>query len=170
MKTIILNRHGKSDWSESDQEDYNRTLAKRGVKDSNMMAELLKSKNIKINKIISSSACRAISTAKIFKKTLSIVDEHIQEEIDIYSSGVSYFKNKAINWSNELNTVLVFGHNPDFSSIATYYLGYRFANIPTCGMVCLDFEINSWEELNSTNATLRFFQYPKMFRKDADID
>lgn len=168
MKTLILNRHGKSDWSQSDQTDFERTLNKRGKNDSYFMAKRFTDKKIRIDKIISSSAVRAMSTAKIFAEQLKITNEEIQFEEEIYSSGNSYMKSTALNWNNKWNTVIIFGHNPDFSSLATYYLGEQFYNIPTCGIVCIEFEISSWKELNEENGKLKFFEFPKMFRNDAD--
>lgn len=168
MKTLILNRHGKSDWSQSDQTDFERTLNKRGEVDSNFMAKKLVEKKFKIDKIITSSAVRAMSTAKIFANHLKESFDEILFEEEIYFSGNSYMKKTALNWDNNWETVIVFGHNPDFSSLATYYLGEQFYNLPTCGIVCIEFEIDSWKELNKKNGNLKFFEFPKMFRNNAD--
>jgi phosphohistidine phosphatase len=42
-----------------------------------------------------------------------------------------------------------------------------FDNVPTCGIVSLKFDINSWSELKEKSGRLHFYQYPKDF-KDKD--
>jgi phosphohistidine phosphatase len=34
-------------------------------------------------------------------------------------------------------------------------------NIPTCGVVCLEFNVESWKEINERNSLFKFFDYPK---------
>lgn len=159
MKTILINRHAKSDWNDGSIKDFDRPLNKRGTNDAPIMANRLKNQNIFIDKIISSPANRAITTAKVFAEKLNI--NEIQEEIKIYHYGEKFIKENLPKMGNAINTILFFGHNPDFTSLATYYTGELFSNIPTCGIVCIDFEINDWSEIDNQNGKIRFFDYPK---------
>jgi phosphohistidine phosphatase len=159
MKTLILNRHAKSDWSSGAETDFDRPLNKRGNSDAPMMADRLLERNIMPDIIISSPAMRAISTAKVFANKLGIDD--IKEEIEIYNGGENYFRHLFPSKDFSANTILAFGHNPDFTSLSTYFSGEYFGNVPTCGIVCIDFEINTWQDINKQNGKLRFFDYPK---------
>lgn len=158
MKTLILNRHAKSDWGSPDLSDFDRPLNKRGKRDTPMMVERFLKKKIKPDLIISSPANRALTTAKQFADALKMI---IKEEIEIYNGSERYFKKELENFDDKINTILAFGHNPDFTSLATYFSGEFFANIPTCGIVCIDFDINTWKDIHKENGTIRFFDYPK---------
>lgn len=158
MKTLILNRHAKSDWGNASLSDFDRPLNKRGNNDLPIMVQRFLDRNINPDLIISSPAKRAITTAKAFAEALK---KDIKEEMEIYNSSENYFRNNLHNFDDRHSIVLVFGHNPDFTSLATFYSGERFTNIPTCGIACIDFEIDSWKDVNKENGKLRFFDYPK---------
>ena len=67
VKTILLMRHGKSNWEE-DVSDFDRPLTARGKNDSPLMGKfLLKCKKTPFL-IISSSAKRAKETAELLAK------------------------------------------------------------------------------------------------------
>ena len=51
MKTILINRHAKSDWNDPGLSDFERPLNKRGIKDTPVMADRLASKGINIDKM-----------------------------------------------------------------------------------------------------------------------
>ncbi|MEP0712905.1 MAG: histidine phosphatase family protein, partial [Algoriphagus sp.] len=63
MKKIILVRHGKSAWNNSELTDHDRPLATRGLNDVPMMALRLKEKGLTPDLIITSSAIRATQTS-----------------------------------------------------------------------------------------------------------
>jgi phosphohistidine phosphatase len=57
--------------------------------------------------------------------------------------------------------VLIVGHNPTMTSIASFSTGQHFQNVPTCGIVIVDYEYESWNELKIDSGTLRQFDFPK---------
>ena len=65
MYSIIIFRHGKSDWDAVYDRDHNRPLSKRGIKAAKRMGEYLSKKNQTPEKVISSSAIRAKKTAEL---------------------------------------------------------------------------------------------------------
>ena len=65
MKSVILFRHGKSDWNASYGSDHERPLSKRGVHAAMRMGRFLAEKNQIPDLVISSTALRAQSTAKL---------------------------------------------------------------------------------------------------------
>ena len=67
------------------------------------------------------------------------------------------------NLSNDWQTVLVFGHNPAFTSIANHFANEYIPNVPTCGIVKIEAPINDWSELNENNGQLTDFYFPKQF-------
>ncbi len=159
-KTLILVRHAKSSHQEIDKTDFERVLSPRGEKDAESMSKKFAQKNIHPDRIFSSTATRAISTAKYFAKELGIKTEEIQKESQIYNSGISFIQNLLPALDNSLKTIMLFGHNPDFTYLYNYYSGVANSNMSTCSVACLDFETESWSELECKNANVRFFQRP----------
>ena len=63
--SIIIFRHGKSDWNAVYGKDHDRPLSKRGINASKKMGLFLKKKNQIPDIVISSSAERAKTTAEL---------------------------------------------------------------------------------------------------------
>lgn len=164
MKTLILVRHAKSDWKDIELSDFDRPLSKRGLSDAPMMGNILKEKNIKPDIVYASSANRAQTTAKLLTKKLGYLEEDIHLDRNIYSDGPNYIMNMVSKLDNNINTIMLFGHNPDFTYMSSFLSGKHFSNVPTCGVVCIDFEIDSWKEVKNVNGNIRFFEYPKLYK------
>lgn len=165
MKTLVLIRHSKSSWAYPELNDLERPLNKRGENDAPLMAEVLKSKNIQPDLIISSPALRALVTAQVFAKVLDYDIERIVVEKIIYESNSKIILDYICSFNNAINTAFIFGHNPDLTYLATYLSSSVFDNVPTTGIVCIDFEVSSWKEIYKQPGKLRFFEYPKKYRK-----
>ena len=71
MKTLLLVRHAKSSWNDSEISDIDRPLKQIGVKNALLIATKIKEKKIFPDFLITSPAVRAASTALIFARTLS---------------------------------------------------------------------------------------------------
>ncbi len=50
MKQIFLLRHAKSDWDNLNQQDFDRPLAKRGIKEADLLSKHIKEKHYLIDK------------------------------------------------------------------------------------------------------------------------
>jgi phosphohistidine phosphatase len=165
MKTLLIVRHAKSSWNDPSLTDFERPLNKRGKRDAPFMAELIRNKNIKPEIIISSPARRAITTARNFAEAAGYAAADIQTEPAIYDDGPRAITSilKAID--DDTDTAYIFGHNPDFTYLATYLTGEHFDNVPTCGCVCIEFDMESWTDIEEENGRLIFFEYPKKYFK-----
>jgi len=160
MKTLLIIRHAKSSWAEQDMDDFDRSLNERGLKDAPEMAERLKSKGIMPDLIISSPALRAKTTSGIFKDVLGY-NKEIEFQEEIYHSGTGFLRSKLKDYSDENDTIAIFGHNPDFTYLISFFSGQQIGNLPTCGIACIDFEIETWKNVNQVNGKMRFLDYPK---------
>ncbi|MBE2189344.1 MAG: histidine phosphatase family protein [Desulfobulbaceae bacterium] len=163
MKTIVLVRHAKSSWDNPDWSDFERPLNKRGLRDAPYLAEVLKSKVLKPNLVISSPAIRAKTTATIFANAFEYEEKDIKFDIGLYEKGQKYVSKIISQIDNQVSSVFFFGHNPDITSLAGFLTGDYFENVPTCGIVCIDFNVQNWEQALNDNGTLRFFIFPKLF-------
>ena len=82
MKTILLLRHGKSDWGDPDLEDFERPLSPRGKKDAPRMGKVLLQYNLLPDLIVSSPAERAKQTARRIATACGYTEEVLFEELD----------------------------------------------------------------------------------------
>ncbi|MBJ7882745.1 SixA phosphatase family protein [Gelidibacter salicanalis] len=146
MKTIVLIRHAKSSW-EQDITDLSRPLSKRGVTDAHLLSTSLDDLNFQPDAIFSSPANRALSTCSIFMENLGFPDELLKIEEQLYDFGGNRVLRFIKNMDDNLNQVMIFGHNHAFTEL-TNALGDRIIdNLPTSGLVMIQFEIDSWKDL-----------------------
>jgi phosphohistidine phosphatase len=162
MKKLFIIRHAKSSWKDESLTDFERPLNKRGEKNAPFMGKYLKQENIFPDLIISSKALRAKTTAEIISSNIGYPLEKIDFSKDIYLKSHSMIIEDIKNLDNKLNIIFLVGHNPDLNILA-YNLVNLIENIPTTGVVEIEFDTNSWKDISNKNSTLKRFVYPKMF-------
>jgi phosphohistidine phosphatase len=113
--------------------------------------------------IISSTANRALTTSKIFAEAFGLPSESFIEDYNIYEKGPKYIISKLRSLDNSLSKVMLFGHNPDMTSLASYFTGQYFDNVPTCGMVHIKFDFDDWDNIETTNGELVRYEFPKKY-------
>lgn len=163
MKKLVLVRHAKSSWDNPEWSDFERPLNKRGIRDAGILCSTLKEKNLSPKLILSSPANRALTTAQMFAETLNYPVGDIRQDYGIYEKGAHYILNLINKLPADIDNVFIFGHNPDITSMASFFSGEYFDNVPTCGIIGLQFDIESWEEADSDLGKIIFFEYPKKF-------
>jgi phosphohistidine phosphatase len=162
MKTLYLVRHAKSSWDDISLGDFDRPLNERGKADAPRMGKRLKDKNIHPNVMISSGAKRAHATAKRIAEVLNFPKDAIKTDRTLYHAEPEQILEviKAIADMND--SVMVFGHNPGLTDFVNQFgSDVEIDNIPTCGIVALRFQIDSWNKLSPKSGILLFFDYPK---------
>lgn len=160
MKNILyLLRHSKSSWRDLSIDDFDRPLNNRGLKDAPLMGQMLSKKNIIVDTIISSPAKRAIDTASIISNNLGYTKSIILNK-DIYDASLSTLLFIIKNFDDNLKSIMLIGHNPGLTNLSNYLTKYFIENIPTCGVVALEFD-KSWKDIIPKDGNIIFFEYPK---------
>src|SRR5687768_11287079 len=137
-KELIIIRHAKSDWENTNLKDFDRPLNKRGKANAPEMAHRLLNQNIIPQLIVSSPALRALTTAKFFADTWQIPLKEIKQEPSIYEAGVKTLLKVVNQFDNQFDKIAMFGHNPGFTDLVNYFDGF-IDNMPTCSVVLLEF-------------------------------
>jgi phosphohistidine phosphatase len=161
MKQLLIIRHAKSDWGDFKITDFDRPLNKRGLKNAPEMAQRLLDKGIIPQLLVSSPAKRAITTAKYFAETLGFSKKEIQEEPAIYEATTSTLLRTINNLDNKYDFIALFGHNPGLTDLAIKLSNFDVANIPTCGMVLIEFPFDDWKLISSGTGEKKLYDYPK---------
>lgn len=161
MKKLIIVRHAKSSWDFPELSDYDRPLNRRGKKNAPEMGRRLASRGILPDMIISSPAKRAAATAKRIAMEIGYSIKDIKKEPLFYHGSMNDIINVVKSSSNKISTLMIFGHNPDLTSVTNSLTGSDIYNIPTCGIAEIDFDISAWNEIEKNIGTLVNFDYPK---------
>ncbi len=153
MKKLILIRHAKSSWK-YDVIDHQRPLNNRGETDvelvSNHLADSLSAPDL----VMASDAVRTRSTASVFIKNLNIKKDIVQFSYDLYDFSGENLVKTIKRCNDDVSTLMLFGHNHAITSFANAYGDRYIENVPTCGVVVIEFNIDAWEDLNQ-GKTLR---------------
>ena len=159
MLSIIIFRHGKSDWDAIYDKDHNRPLSKRGIKAAKKMGNYLKQINQIPDVVISSSAIRAKNTAELAMnsgdwKSIFYIEPRI------YGGSSQELLSIVQKINKKIKTVCLVGHEPicsSFISLCTFH-SQRFT---TASMAKIDFEFKEWSEINFGKGILNWTKSPK---------
>lgn len=161
MKTIVLIRHAKSSW-DHDVSDLNRPLSKRGFTDANLVSKAFKSYNFNPDAIYSSPANRALTTCSIFMENLNISKELLGIDHKLYDFGGNQVRRFIKSLNDDLEKVIIFGHNHAFTSLANSFGDADIDNLPTSGLVMIEFNVDQWQQVSQGETKL--FLKPKDYK------
>ena len=147
MKNLILIRHAKSSW-EAPLKDFDRPLMKRGILDAHDVSANISKFLPKTYIIWSSSAARASETALIFAQNISYPIESIIFKDDLYTFDDKQLENVIKSCDNSLESVILFGHNEAITNFVNKFGDVFIENVPTSGFVSLQFDSESWDNIN----------------------
>ena len=168
MKTLTLVRHAKSSWKHADLTDRERPLNKRGERDAPIMGKRIVAAGIRPSLIISSPAVRAWTTAKIIANEIGYPREFLQREDSLYHASLDDILDVLAAQDAEFNNVMMFGHNPGFTTFANYLSPGITNNLPTTGVLSVTFEQDDWNLYTAPKTELLCYDTPKSALRDID--
>jgi len=169
MKTLLLVRHAKSAWDTPGQADDQRPLLPKGVKKTTKVADYLFKEGVNTDLVISSQAVRAYETAKIMAACLDYPVKNILKDRRVYDGPYDRLLDLIYGTANDVNTLMIVGHNPLITQLANLFLHPGIDDMPTSAVVCINFHTGKWEEIPASKSELRFYIFPKML-KQTDSD
>ncbi|WP_027137629.1 SixA phosphatase family protein [Gaetbulibacter saemankumensis] len=158
MKKLILVRHAKSSW-EYDVIDHERPLNNRGENDAKLVSEYLGANNLipGPDLILCSDSNRTKLTADIFTKGLDIYHHKIHYSYSLYDFDGRDLVKVISDIEDAVNTLLVFGHNHAITYFVNAFGDKLIENVPTSGVVVIDFDVDSWRYLDQGKTVLSLF-------------
>ncbi|HYQ58907.1 MAG TPA: histidine phosphatase family protein [Draconibacterium sp.] len=164
MKQVVIVRHGKA-VPYGYEDDFTRDLRERGKNDAKIVCQELKKRGILPDAMISSPAKRAIKTAIIFAEHLDFDQKRIIEIEDIYDGlTTNEFLELIKKLPPSASTVFFFGHNPGFYYYVCNLLDEFYNDMPTTSTVGINFDVNTWEQIETRSGKLAFHLMPRMFK------
>lgn len=164
MLSLILFRHGKSDWNAEYKSDKDRPLAQRGVRAARRMGEFLAASGQLPELALSSSAVRARDTLDLARR-----QGHWQCPVQVkpmlYMADSRHVLELLNAFDATPTTLLLTAHEPTCSELTARLIGapgnIRF---PTAAMARIDLPVESWEQVQFGHGELRWLVPPKLLK------
>lgn len=166
-KTLHIVRHAKSNWDYDNISDIDRPLKLKGIKNAYEMARRIKIRNALPELIITSPANRAIHTAIIFARVFEFPLSKIIVEENLYATEQDSIIDIIKKTDNSVPSLMIFGHNPEFTNLANIFVKNTIDNISTAGIVSLVFDIDNWKDISKKKLVSELFDFPK---KDLQVE
>ena len=160
-KELLLVRHAKSSWDDPYLDDHDRPLNERGLRNAPDMGKRLQGWGIRPGTWISSTARRAITTAEIIAEQIGFPPDQIQQTKDLYHASATDLQEFIARLDDQIDSVVFFGHNPGMTSLVANLSGLPIDNVPTCGVVHLQFREANWKAASSAIPASAYFDFPK---------
>lgn len=161
MKRLFIVRHAKSSWNSPHLSDFDRPLNKRGKRDLPDMASRFLETSYQVNLIISSPAERAWTTAKGFAETLQIPYDFFLDDERFYHANPSTLKEVISKVDDNIENLMIFGHNPGLTSLIGNLSDFNLFNLPTCAICGIEFPFESWKDILTTKGEKVLYDFPK---------
>jgi phosphohistidine phosphatase len=161
MKTLILFRHGKSDWDSTYEADFDRPLARRGRKAARRMGRFLSDIGLVPDSVVASSALRARDTADLAASEGGWRAD-IRTTPVLYESTPDVVLDLIRAEPGSTNVLLLVGHEPTWSETAGRLIGNGHLRVPTAAMVCITFDLDDWALAGFGSGELAWLITPKM--------
>lgn len=158
MKTLLLMRHAKSDWTADYSNDHDRPLNQRGVVSARKMGEVLAARDLAPDLVISSTAVRARTTAELAAEAGSWRTSITLDPV-LYGTSSREVIDVAAAAPNVERLMLV-GHQPTWSATVHDLTG-EYVDMKTAAVAVISAPIDEWIQLFRGTSDLVEVLYPR---------
>jgi phosphohistidine phosphatase len=158
MKTLVLMRHAKSNWS-GDLSDFDRPLSERGVKSARALGKWLRENDLFPDFALVSAAKRTVETFDELK-----INCPFEKKKKLYLAPLEEIFHQIRQV--DANILLLICHNPGISEfsqeiLSEWPIGTLFESFPTCSTCIIDFDVNDWSSLQFETGKIKKFITPR---------
>jgi phosphohistidine phosphatase len=160
MKTLILLRHGKSDWS-ADVDDRERPLTKRGRNAADAIGAFLTGAGEVPDAVVTSPARRAADTAGR-AAAAGKVQCGIRTNELLYGNEAFTVLEVARSEPDTTERLLLVGHEPTSSDTLALLIGGGKHRLPTAAAAGIELDVDHWADVEPGCGILRYLVVPRM--------
>ena len=164
MKTLHIMRHAKSSWADHSLSDHDRPLMRKGIVKTKKITDFLSKQIKRPDLMLSSTAVRAKQTADLVAKELHYPADKIMTSKALYHADSEDIFDEIYGISNDINSAMIFGHNPGFNYFVNQFIRPTIENLPTSGVVSIEFITDAWEDISNAKFHVNFVIFPKMLK------
>ena len=116
--------------------------------------------------MVGSSVCsmRSMTTAELITQEMGLPWDEIVIEEALYHASEEDMLEIIQEQEDYLDGLMIFGHNPGMTYLVNELSDLDLENLPTCGVVTLQFNIEHWTEVGQEIAVLAEINTPKKHR------
>jgi phosphohistidine phosphatase len=159
MKKILLLRHAKSSWKDSQLRDIERPLNERGRKAAVLIGGYIRDQRLGPDLVLCSPAQRTRETAALVLETAGIKAE-LRFDERIYEASSSVLFEVVTEIEENRNEVMLIGHNPGLEDLLAFLTGAS-EHMPTSSLARILLKAENWKEVRARQADLEWFVKPK---------
>jgi phosphohistidine phosphatase len=145
MKRLLILRHAKSSWRNTELNDHERPLKKRGRRDAPRVGRYVAEAGLMPAIILSSDAKRARDTARLVIEAAGY-DGTMEVEHALYLADPEDIVRRLQEAPAECPSIMVVGHNPGLEDLLAALAG-RIEPLPTAALAVLELDIPDWSSL-----------------------
>jgi len=162
QRYLYLLRHAESKEKQVGQDDQERKLTPRGMREALLIGTYLFKEKTTIDVIISSPAERAKATAGLVVDGLKWDSQRITFSDELYEASSRTFFNFLAALDDIHKHVMCISHNPVISYVAEYLTKEEIGDMAPGSFVAIKFNIDTWKEVGEGNGQLENYIYPEM--------
>lgn len=159
MKRVYVLRHAKSERSAALGNDHGRPLAARGEQDARLVGRFLIAASPEPELVISSSAVRALDTARLAAEAGGWSCD-IRVEPELYEADFARVLEEIRAVDGGLDSVLVAGHEPACSAAVGSLVGSAQVRFPTAALACIELPVARWDMVEMGSGVLVWLVTP----------
>lgn len=172
MKTVIVLRHAKSDWSDTALRDFDRGLNDRGERAAAVMGRWASNQGLSFDGLLASPAKRVVETLSRFCEAYGD-SAPPSYDLRLYLANAATISEVLAEAPATASAVLLAAHSPGLEEFILSASGQDArqglrseveVKFPTAAVAILDFAIAEWSDLGDSykgRATLRAFVRPR---------
>jgi phosphohistidine phosphatase len=145
MLTLLLMRHAKSSWDDSQLSDHDRPLNARGLRSAPRMGRLLREQGLVPQLIVTSTARRAMDTAHAIVTAVGY-DGRIEVTRRLYLAEPEVYLEVLSELEPRHGRVLVIGHNPGIAQLVEQLTGVA-EEMPTAAIAQVELDVADVSEI-----------------------
>ena len=160
MKKLLLVRHASATETERGGKDSDRELSAKGYQDATRLGHHLREQAIDL--MLVSTARRAHSTAEILAEQMHYGGRIVHSD-ELYQASVRSVLSLINQQAEEVNSLVIVGHNPTLTYLAEYLTGEPVSSMAPGGLFLLQIS-GAWAEVSQQTAALDAYLDPEQLR------
>lgn len=166
-KHLFIVRHAQAVTEAAIQKDFDRELSSSGVIDACRVGSHLKHLHVLPDIILTSPAIRALSTAQYMAEQIGYdVDKLVIEPLLYQDFALQSFVQMINELPDTYHSAMIVAHNPKQSYLAEYLTHEDIGILPTCSVVHIVFESQSWAAVTGGNGKLVWLEHPEKIKQE----
>ena len=161
MLTLLVLRHGKSDWGADFEADHERPLNQHGVKAAKLIGRFLSAIDLTPDSIVTSSAVRARTTVEIAAQAGGWSCP-IRVSGQLYDTSPGPVIEEIQQQPPGAKTLLIAGHEPTWSTLTALLVGGGSMRFPAAALACIEFPSGRWADVAPSRGQLAWLINPKL--------